>query len=57
MSAIETVTPTEPYRLREFHAFESNETHFLYLVPSGAIFSLDAIGSEVLERLSGHSAT
>ncbi|HYR43243.1 MAG TPA: quinohemoprotein amine dehydrogenase maturation protein [Terriglobia bacterium] len=57
MSTVETVAPAEPYRLREFHAFESSGTHFLYLVPSGSIFSLDVIGREILERLSGHSAT
>ena len=30
-----------PYRLREYHAFDSAGTQFLYLVPSGAIFALD----------------
>ena len=55
MSAIETMTSTEPYRLREFHAFESAETHFLYLVPSGAIFSLDTLGREILDCVKEQS--
>lgn len=38
-----------PYRLREFHAFESDGTQFVYLVPSGAIFALNEIGREIID--------
>ena len=38
-----------PYRLREFHQFESAGARFLYVVPSGAIFALNAIGEEILD--------
>jgi uncharacterized protein len=41
-----------PYQLREFHPFESVGEQFLYLVPSGAIFSLDKIGREIVSELS-----
>jgi uncharacterized protein len=57
MSATEILTVTEPYRIREFHAFESAGSQFLYLVPSGAIFSLDPIGRSILECLSARQAT
>ncbi len=30
------------YRLGEFHRFEAAGAHFLYLVPAGAIFAVDA---------------
>ncbi len=47
------MTPVElPYRLREAHSFEASGEKFLYLVPSGAIFSLDKIGKEVLHGLA-----
>jgi uncharacterized protein len=50
----EVAVPTETplYRLREYHSFESAGSEFLYLVPSGAIFELDAIGKEILARVS-----
>jgi len=44
-----------PYQLREFHPFESVGEQFLYLVPSGAIFSLDKIGRQIVEELSARS--
>jgi uncharacterized protein len=40
------------YQLREFHAFESADQRFVYLVPSGAIFALDSIGEAVVDRLA-----
>jgi uncharacterized protein len=46
-----------PYRLREYHPFESAGTQFLYLVPSGAIFALDAIGREILDRVGEQDRT
>ena len=41
-----------PYRLREFHAFESAGTRFVYLVPSGAILALNPIGREIVDQLA-----
>jgi uncharacterized protein len=38
-----------PFRLREFHKFEAAGTRFLYAVPSGAIFALNAIGEDILD--------
>ena len=35
----------------EYHAFESAGARFLYLVPSGAIFGLDALAEEIVDRL------
>jgi uncharacterized protein len=43
------LTAEKPYRLREFHGFEASGTRFLYAVPSGAIFALNAIGEEILD--------
>jgi uncharacterized protein len=57
MSAAAVSAPAPPYRLREYHAFESAGTRFLYLVPSGAIFALDPIGREILECLSEGNRT
>src|SRR5882672_349042 len=57
MSTTETLTPAVPYRQREFHAFESEGTQFVYLVPSGAIFALDKIGLEILDRIKEVSPT
>jgi uncharacterized protein len=51
MSAALALTDAPPYRLGEYHAFESAGTRFLYLVPSGAIFALDPIGLEIIDRL------
>src|SRR5580700_1637893 len=49
------ITSGAPYRLREFHAFEAAGSRFLYAVPSGAIFALNAIGQEILERVQERS--
>lgn len=51
MSAVAVLAHSPPYRLREFHAFDAADSRFLYLVPSGAIFALDEIGQEIIERL------
>lgn len=37
--------------LREFHSFEASNREFLYLVPSAAIFELDATASAIVARL------
>jgi uncharacterized protein len=50
-ATVEAPTALAPYRLREFHPFESAGTKFLYLVPSGAIFALDPIGYEMVDEL------
>jgi uncharacterized protein len=39
------------FRLGEFHTFQSGARQFLYLVPSGAIFELEGLAAEVIERL------
>jgi uncharacterized protein len=54
MSATERLAPVQPYRPREFHAFESSGVPFVYLVPSGAIFALETIGRDILDCLAGH---
>jgi uncharacterized protein len=56
MSATSTLLASEtPYRLREFHKFESAGTRFLYVVPSGAIFALNAIGEDILDGVQERS--
>jgi uncharacterized protein len=42
---------------REFHQFEAAGRQFLYLVPSAAVFELDAACAEVLHALNGSGAT
>jgi uncharacterized protein len=39
------------FRLGEFHSFHSAGRNFLYLVPSAAIFELEGLAAEVIERL------
>jgi len=57
MSTTEALTPALTYRPREFHAFESAGTQFVYLVPSGSIFAIDKIGREILDRVKDISPT
>jgi uncharacterized protein len=38
-------------RLGEFHAFSGGGQNYLYLVPSGAIFALDALTSAAIQQL------
>jgi uncharacterized protein len=56
MTAGATLTAS-PYRLREYHGFDSGGTQFLYLVPSGAIFALNAIGQEIVDCLGEQDRT
>jgi uncharacterized protein len=46
-----TVTEARTYRLGEFHAFSAGSRRFLYLVPSGGIFELDAAAAAVIDRV------
>ena len=39
------------FRLGEFHEFSGGGTRYLYLVPSGAIFELEGLASEIVDRL------
>ncbi|PWU08815.1 MAG: quinohemoprotein amine dehydrogenase maturation protein [Terriglobia bacterium] len=55
MSAGAVLTAAPAYRLGEYHAFESAGQPFLYLVPSGAIFALDTLGREIMERVGERS--
>jgi len=57
MSTTEALIPAPMYRQREFHGFESAGTQFVYLVPSGSIFSIDKIGLEILDRVKEVSPT
>jgi uncharacterized protein len=41
------------YSLGESHRFRGERNDFLYLVPSGGIFSLDEISSAILDTLAG----
>ena len=45
------------YRLGEFHPFAAGGHRFLYLVPAGAIFELDAAAQTVIDRLAGGEAS
>ena len=40
------------YALSEGHKFRGPSSDFLYLVPSGGIFALDALSSAILEALN-----
>ena len=46
-----TVTEKYAYRLGEFHAFSAGSRRFLYLVPSGGIFELDAAAAVLIDRI------
>jgi uncharacterized protein len=41
--------------LREFHSFQAAGKDFVYLVPSAAVFELDATSAAVINRLRGRS--
>jgi uncharacterized protein len=41
------------YRIAEFHRFEAQGAHFLYLVPAGAIFEMDAKVGKVVDCFEG----
>ena len=57
MSTTETAASATKYSLREFHSFEAAGVGFVYLVPSGAIFALDKIGSDIVERIRAVNPT
>ena len=48
---------TRVYRLGEFHPFSAGGRRFLYLVPAGAIFELDAAAQGVIDTLAGGEAS
>ena len=52
-----TAAETRVYHLGEFHSFEARGRRFLYLVPAGAIFELDAAAQAVIDRLAGGEAS
>lgn len=52
MNAVAAMTDVSSYQLGEHHAFESGDSRFLYLVPSGAIFSLEGIALDIVALLS-----
>ena len=45
------------YRLGELHPFSAGGRRFLYLVPAGAIFELDAAAQTLIDRLAGGEAS
>jgi len=49
--------PSQPYSLGEFHPFEADAHKFLYLVPGGAIFEVDGLAQNLLDRLSSGQMT
>jgi uncharacterized protein len=48
---------TRMYHLGEFHSFSAAGRRFLYLVPAGAIFELDAAAQRLIDRLAGGEAS
>lgn len=46
-----TATTQRTFRLGEFHTFHAADRNFLYLVPSGGIFEMDAAANAVVECL------
>ena len=46
-----TAMTTLAYRPGEFHPFASADRRFIYLVPAGAVFELDAAAMELLDQL------
>lgn len=47
-----TATLAATFRVQEHHAFEASGQRFIYLVPSGAIFELTAVGREIIDLVS-----
>ena len=47
-----TETGTRVYRLGEFHRFQAEGAHFLYLVPAGAIFAVDGAVGKIIDCLT-----
>ncbi|HTW64502.1 MAG TPA: quinohemoprotein amine dehydrogenase maturation protein [Bryobacteraceae bacterium] len=46
-----TEAGTRAYRLGEFHRFDAEGAHFLYLVPAGAIFAVDDAVEKLIDCL------
>jgi uncharacterized protein len=46
-----TVAADRTYRLGELHPFEGGSRRFVYLVPAGAVFELDAAAEKLVARL------
>jgi uncharacterized protein len=53
----EAAEAVRTYRLGEFHSFEGGGRQFLYLVPAGAIFEMDAAVRAAIEELSAGAVT
>ena len=49
-----TAAETRVYKLGEFHPFSAGSRRFLYLVPAGAIFELDAAAQSLIDRLASN---
>jgi len=47
--------PATAYRQAEHHRFAVGASEFLYLVPSGAVFTLDGLSKEIFESLAANS--
>ncbi|PYS00034.1 MAG: quinohemoprotein amine dehydrogenase maturation protein [Acidobacteria bacterium] len=52
-----TAAETRVYKLGEFHPFSAGSRRFLYLVPAGAIFELDAAAQSLIDRLASREAS
>src|SRR5262252_10942651 len=50
-------TPLFGLTRREFHEFRASGREFLYLLPTAAVFELDAPSSAVLEVLNGTASS
>src|SRR5215470_8374157 len=48
---------TPLFRLGEFHSFSARDRQFLYLVPAGAIFELDAAVQTLIDTLGEGEAS
>jgi len=51
MTAVESAAAT--YRQAEHHRFSAGGVDFLYLVPSGAVFTLEGLSKDIFETLTG----
>ena len=57
MTATMAPTRTRIYRLGEFHRFHTAGAQFLYLVPAGAIFAVDAAVGQLIDCLTQREAS
>jgi uncharacterized protein len=51
------IAAARAYHLGEFHPFEARGRRFLYLVPAGAIFELDAAAQALIDQLAEGEAS